>query len=59
MSNILKFTGSKDLTRDEVIDQMERCQMAAEVTIPAEKLNAILGQLLRYMDDRRPKPESE
>lgn len=61
MSNVLKFTGSKDLSRDDVIDQLERCQMAASVIIPAERFEVILVQLLRYMDSQlsAPKPDSE
>ena len=53
-TNVLQFTGIKNLTRDDVIDHLERCQMAAEVTLPVERMQALLLQLLSYMDKAGP-----
>lgn len=55
MNNIIKFTGSTDWSRDKVIDHLERCQMASSVTMPAEGLEHLLMQVLRYIDSQKPK----
>lgn len=61
MNNIIKFTGSTDWSRDKVIDHLERCQMAASVTMPAEDFERLLTQVLRYIDSQKPtsQPVSE
>ena len=57
MNNIIKLTGSTDWSRDKVIDHLERCQMASSVTMPAEGLEHLLMQVLRYIDSQKPKSQ--
>lgn len=49
-SNIVSFPGNKHLNRDQIIEHLERLQMASEATVPAEKMEEILLQLLSYVD---------
>lgn len=53
-NNVVNLNRIKNLTRDDVIDHLERCQMAAEVTLPAANMEALLTQLLGYMDNSKP-----
>ncbi|HEY4436065.1 MAG TPA: hypothetical protein VGN40_07865 [Lelliottia sp.] len=53
-NNVVNLNRIKNLTRDDVIDQLERCQMAAEVTLPVANMEALLTQLLGYMDNSKP-----
>lgn len=53
-SNVVNFSRIKNLTRDDALDQLERCQMAAEVTLPAANMAALLTQLIDGMDAANP-----
>lgn len=53
-NNVVNLNRIKNLTRDDVIDHLERCQMAAEVTLPVANMEALLTQLLGYMDNSKP-----